>query len=29
VVRMPEYPDIELYLHALRQRVAGQTLVRV
>jgi formamidopyrimidine-DNA glycosylase len=26
---MPEYPDIELYLHALRQRVAGQTLERV
>ena len=26
---MPEYPDIELYLHALRPRVVDQTLVRV
>jgi formamidopyrimidine-DNA glycosylase len=26
---MPEYPDIELYLHALRPRVVGQTLDRV
>jgi formamidopyrimidine-DNA glycosylase len=26
---MPELPDIELYLHALRPRVVGQTLARV
>lgn len=26
---MPEYPDIELYLHALRPRVLGQTLTEV
>jgi formamidopyrimidine-DNA glycosylase len=26
---VPEYPDIELYLHALAPRVVGQTLVRV
>ena len=26
---MPEYPDIELYLHALRPRVIGQALTRV
>jgi formamidopyrimidine-DNA glycosylase len=26
---MPEYPDIELYLHALRPRVVGQPLQRV
>jgi formamidopyrimidine-DNA glycosylase len=26
---VPEYPDIELYIHALRLRVAGQTLERV
>lgn len=25
---MPEYPDIELYLHALRPRIAGQPLRR-
>jgi formamidopyrimidine-DNA glycosylase len=26
---VPEYPDIELYLHALRSRVIGQALTRV
>jgi len=26
---VPEYPDIELYLHALRPRVIGQALTRV
>jgi formamidopyrimidine-DNA glycosylase len=26
---LPEYPDIELYLHALRPRVLGQALTRV
>ena len=26
---MPEYPDIELYLHALAPRVTGQTLTRI
>lgn len=26
---MPEYPDIELYLHALGRRVIGRTLTRV
>ena len=26
---MPEYPDIELYLHALTPRVTGQTLTRI
>jgi formamidopyrimidine-DNA glycosylase len=26
---VPEYPDIELYLHALRPRVLGQTLTEV
>jgi formamidopyrimidine-DNA glycosylase len=26
---MPEFPDIELYLHALRPRIAGQRLQRV
>ncbi|MBL8843972.1 MAG: formamidopyrimidine-DNA glycosylase [Planctomycetes bacterium] len=26
---MPELPDVELYLHALRRRVVGRTLVRV
>ncbi len=26
---MPEYPDVELYLHALRARIVGQPLTRV
>lgn len=26
---MPEFPDIELYLHALRPRIAGQRVARV
>jgi len=26
---MPELPDVELYLAALRQRIVGQTLQRV
>jgi len=26
---MPEFPDVELYLHALRPRIVGQTLERV
>lgn len=26
---MPEYPDVELYLHALRPRVVGRTLARL
>ena len=26
---MPEYPDIELYLHALAPRVSGQPLTRI
>ena len=26
---MPELPDIELYLHALRTRIAGRVLERV
>ncbi len=26
---MPELPDVELYLHALRRRVVGRTLLRV
>ncbi|MGE0464175.1 MAG: Fpg/Nei family DNA glycosylase [Vicinamibacterales bacterium] len=26
---MPEYPDIELYLHALRSRIVGQPIERV
>src|SRR5688500_670986 len=26
---MPELPDVELYLHALRPRVVGQTIARV
>src|SRR5512132_1738928 len=26
---MPEYPEVELYLHALQSRVLGETLERV
>ncbi len=26
---MPEFPDIELYLHALRPRIVGQRLQRI